>query len=564
MPTTQAITSAISVEGADLPNDVVSQLESVVVTQRIAMPDTVLIAFRDPTKDVLGRAGIEIGNGLKVSVGSVRDDSPSVLFDGEVTAIEADYDSLGSRAIVRGFDRSHKLMAGCKSTTFKNVKYSDVVSQLANDAGLTPDVDETSGVQDHLIQANESDLDFIYRLARLSNRVVQVEGTTLHFKEPTPSASGPGAGDSSGEDPTQLWFGADLLEFRARISAVAQAASVEVRGWDPDQKQAVIGKADVTASHASVQMSASDLAGKAGGKTHTVTDLPVLKQEDADAFAAARSEQIGSAGFEAFALAVGSPNLRPGTAVSINGVDPALVGKWTIASARQEFGNGPYRTSLDLVGRHDRSLSGLLAKSGSAGGGDHGNRIPGVAVGIVTDNNDDSGLGRVKVKLPWLADDAETWWARLAAPGAGPDYGMVWVPQVGDEVLIAFDHGSVDHPYVLGGLWNGQDAAPLGDGLVDNGSVKRAGFISRSGHKLVFFDDDGDSGIALISAGNKFRISLNETKGALHIYADGDIKVEGTKNIELQAQGDFKVTAQNVTVQGQAQTAIKGQTVGLN
>ncbi len=65
---------------------------------------------------------------------------------------------------------------------------------------------------------------------------------------------------------------------------------------------------------------------------------------------------------------------------------------------------------------------------------------------IVTDNNDPDNIGRVKVKFPWLGDDVESWWARIAAPGAGPDYGIVWVPQVNDEVLVGFLHGDVRMP----------------------------------------------------------------------------------------------------------------------
>ncbi len=559
---TQSVRHKIEVEGSELSADVSAQLERGTVRHRLAMPDMAWLAFRDPTYDVLSRAGLQIGAALKVSATSVRSDTPALLFDGEVTSIEAEYDALGARAVVRGYDRSHRLMSGRKTATYQNVKYSDVAQQLAGNASLTPDIDETDGVFDHLFQASESDLDFLYRLAGLANRVLRVVGTTLEFKEATPSSSGPGAGDISGTNPVQLWWGADLLEFRGRMSSVAQVASVEVRGWDPGQKQAVIGKAQASASNVSLNTSVDELAQKAGGQTYTVTDHPVLTQDAADALATSRAEQIGSAGFEATAVVVGTPDLRAGTAVSINGVDPALAGKWTVAAANHEFGDGAYRVGLEFGGTQDRSLHGLVTQGG--GSASPARRMTGVAVAVVTDNDDPDKIGRVKVSLPWLSDDAETWWARVAAPGAGPDYGQVWVPQVGDEVLVAFDHGAIDHPYVLGGLWNGQDSAPLGDDITASGKVKRAGFISRTGHKLVFFDDSGESGIALISAGNKFRISLNETKGTLHIYADGDIKVEGTKNIELTAQGDFKVTAQNVTVQGQAQTAIKGQTVGIN
>jgi uncharacterized protein involved in type VI secretion and phage assembly len=148
-------------------------------------------------------------------------------------------------------------------------------------------------------------------------------------------------------------------------------------------------------------------------------------------------------------------------------------------------------------------------------------------------------------------------------PGAGPDTGVVWIPQVDDEVLVAFEHGDLGYPIVIGGLWNGKDAAPLGDGLFDAGRVKRSGFISRKGHKVVFFDGDDESGIALLSQDGKFKVSLNETKGQLHIKADGKLVIEA-KSLEIKVETDAKLNAAGVNLESSGQVKIKGATVALN
>ena len=557
---TASIQRLVEIDGVSLSADVEGQLESVVVVDRLAMPDMFTLVFRDPERDVLGRAGIDIGKPVVISATSLTGDAPEPLIDGEITSIETDYDTMGARAVARGYDRSHRLAAGRKTKTYQNVKYSDIASQIAGAAGLTPDTDDSGSTVEHVLQANQSDLDFLYGLARRAGCELTVDGRTLRFKKPVDSSTGPSAGDGT-TDPTQLEWDHNLLEFRARMSAVAQVNDVKLRGWDVTKKEAVIGHADAEATNASISLSPSDLAGRVGGATLTVVDHPVDSQEAADALATARAQQVGSAAFEATALALGSPALKAGTAVNIKGIDPALEGKWVISGSRHEFGNGAYRTALEFAGRQDRSILGLV---GQGGGGATGDRIPGVAIGIVTDNDDPDKQGRVKVKLPWLDDDAETWWARLAQPGAGKDYGMAWIPQVGDEVLVAFEQGSIAHPFVIGGLWNGKDAAPLGDGLFDTGSVKRSGFVSRAGHKLIFFDDPNESGIALISHDNKLRVSLNETKGALHIYFDGKLLMEGTGDVEVKTQGSFKVDASGVEIKASGQTAIKGATVALN
>ncbi len=560
MPTTTASGRTIEVEGSALATDVDAQIESALVVDRLAMPDMFVIVFRDPARDVLGRAGLDIGRTVKISTVGVNADAPEPLITGEVTSIEAEYDSLGARAVVRGYDRSHRLAAGRKTATYQNVKYSDIASQIASAAGLEAETDTSDGTLDHVFQVNQSDLDFLYSMAREIGFDCRVDDRKLIFKKPVQSSDGPAEGTTDSDDPIQLVWGLNLLEFRARMSAVAQVSKVEVRGWDPGAKDKVVGSADATATNAQLSLGPSDLADRVGGQTLVVTDRPVSTQQGADQLATARAQQVGSAAFEATAVAIGSAALTAGTAVSVSGVDPALVGKWVISGSRHEFGSGAYKTALEFTGRQDRSILGLVTQGAAAGN----ERIPGVVTAIVDDNDDPAKLGRVRVRYPWLGDQAVSFWARLAMPGAGPDYGMAWVPQVGDEVLVAFEQGDVDHPFVIGGLWNGSDAAPLGDGLLDSGNVKRSGFVSRTGHKLVFFDDAGESGIALISANNKYRISLNETKGELHVYFDGKLLLEGTGDVEVKTQGDFKVNATGVTIQAQGQAAFKGATVAIN
>ena len=87
-------------------------------------------------------------------------------------------------------------------------------------------------------------------------------------------------------------------------------------------------------------------------------------------------------------------------------------------------------------------------------------RIYGVVIGIVTNNNDPKSQGRIKVKFPWLDQKYESEWARLASPMAGKNRGLYCLPEVEDEVLVMFEHGDVRRPYILGALWNGKDAPP--------------------------------------------------------------------------------------------------------
>src|SRR2546430_15693012 len=170
-----------------------------------------------------------------------------------------------------------------------------------------------------------------------------------------------------------------------------------------------------------------------------------------------------------------------------------------------------YVTRFEVTGRQDRSLLGLITNGSHAAAT---GPIHGVVVAQVTNNDDPEKLGRVKLKFPWLSDSYESDWARMMQTGAGPDSGMEFLPEVNDEVLVAFEFGDVRRPFVVGGLHNGKDKPRLGDGLIDNGRVKRRGTVSRKGHRLIFLDGDDKSGIALITSSGNIRISLNETKHA--------------------------------------------------
>jgi uncharacterized protein involved in type VI secretion and phage assembly len=241
--------------------------------------------------------------------------------------------------------------------------------------------------------------------------------------------------------------------------------------------------------------------------------------------------------------------------VSISVVGDAFTGRYVVTSATHRFTPQGFRTHFVVSGRLDRSLLSLAGGNGLGPGREA--RVTGVVCALVTNNDDPDKLGRVKLKFPWLSDEYESDWARLAAPGAGPESGVVFLPQVNDEVLVAFEHGDIRRPYVIGGLWNGVDKPRLGDGLFDNGAVKRRGIVSRRGHRVVLFDADGDSGIALLSSDDTLKIALKETATEIHVKSDGTILIEGTRDITVKGSANVSVEASGtLTLKGQGGVTI--------
>lgn len=197
-------------------------------------------------------------------------------------------------------------------------------------------------------------------------------------------------------------------------------------------------------------------------------------------------------------------------------------------------------------------------------------RISGVVVGVVTNTQDPDGLGRVKVRFPWLSDSEESFWARVATPMAGKARGFYFLPEVDDEVLMAFEHGDARFPYVLGALWNGQDKPPENN---DDGKNNMRAIRSRSGHVIRLDDTDGKEKIQIIDKSGKNSLVFDTAKNEIVITSDKDITLsaaQGTiklnaQKIEIKSSADLKIEAgAGADVTASAAMNIKGATVNLN
>ena len=114
-------------------------------------------------------------------------------------------------------------------------------------------------------------------------------------------------------------------------------------------------------------------------------------------------------------------------------------------------------------------------------------------IGVVTNNNDPKKWGRVKLGFPWLAPFYETDWARVVQVGMGKEWGNLFLPEVGDEVLVGFEFGDARRPYVIGGLINGKTEHPLLSTAVKaaglSAQIVKRGIVSRTGNQLTFEDE---------------------------------------------------------------------------
>jgi uncharacterized protein involved in type VI secretion and phage assembly len=211
------------------------------------------------------------------------------------------------------------------------------------------------------------------------------------------------------------------------------------------------------------------------------------------------------------------------------------------------------------------SITGIL-EEGKRGQ----SRIYGVVVGIVTNNQDPDKLGRVKVKIPRLSADDESQWARVATFMAGKNRGAFFLPEVDDEVLVAFEHGDMALPYVIGALWNGLDEPPETN---DDGKNNIRVITSRSGSVIRLDDTDGDEKIEIIDKEKKNGITISTKDNTITVKTEKDLVISApngkvtieAKDLDIKTNASVTVKASgNANVEASGTMTIKGATVNIN
>lgn len=190
-----------------------------------------------------------------------------------------------------------------------------------------------------------------------------------------------------------------------------------------------------------------------------------------------------------------------------------------------------------------------------------GRVIAGLVVAKVTNNQDPDKLGRVKLTFPWLSETVESAWARVASPFTGNGFGWFCLPEVGDDVLVMFERGDVDRPFVVGSLWNAATLPPADNA---DGKNNLRLFKSRSGHVFSFDDTENSERIAIRDKSGKNEIVIDSASNSISIQADGDLTVTVQGNIAFQANGDISLACRNFTLEAQSKAAIgASQELGL-
>lgn len=554
MPRQELVVSRfyIKLDGAALDEQAMNLVHEVIVDQHAHLPDMFTIRLFDRDLELLDDGPFNLTKEVEIEA-ATEDGDKVKLIKGEITALEPNFrDGMVAELAVHGYDKSHRLYRETRSKAYLNQKDSDLASTIASSLGLSTDVEATSVVYDHIYQHNQSDLAFLMQRAWRIGFECFVEEGKFYFRKPP-----------SGSASITLKWGEDLLSFQPRMTLAEQVDEVIVKGWDPEQQQAIVGRASSGQLYPAVGESkngASWAAGFGVGKL-TIVDQPVFNQAEADILATARLNERSGAFIEAEGVAFRRPDLRAGRIIKLENIGRRLSGSYLVTSARHTYDlTQGHVTSFSVRGTRTGSFADQLLQQPPL------DRWPGGVPAVVTNTNDPKGWGRVKVSFPWMADDQESEWARVISAGAGPEAGFFLVPEVNDEVMVIFEHGDFNHPYVLGGVWNGKhDVPPEGAAAAEGEKPLVRTWRSRTGHLIAMYDDDNKKVDVITAAGHK--VTMDDKDKKIEIKSNGGHTFtmdDQGKKLEIKSSSGLVVTmddnSRKITIKGGGDIAVEAQT----
>ncbi len=526
---------AVKVSGLTLEADVRSAVRSLTYDNNIDTADMFTLQLNNADMRLTDSALFDIGKSVEIHMGYAGKLSPMML--GEITAVSPSFPESGAPNLsVTGYDKSQRMRHNSPPhKTFKYVNDSLIAAQIAVENGLIPIVDPALTFREQIDQ-NGSDWALLQELADRNHFQVFVNWDKLYFRFPRPQT-----------ELVVLEWGRNLNSFKPRISSAGQTGIQEVRGYDYELAQTIVAVVPAIALDTDLddiieRLGSGFVERLVGLGRYVVRGVKVSDHFEAVTFAKSMLQQILEGLYEGSGACIGIPELRAGELIEIRGIGKRFSGKYRLSRVTHTIDESGYRTSFEVT----QKASGLLLQSLrnkliDAPSPKNQPKIEGVKIGIVRNNLDPKNLGRVKVSFPDFSEVNQSRWARVASFMAGGSddpagsKGNYFLPDIDDEVLVAFENGNLEQPVIIGSLWNSKVPPPE----TNKGQNSRKVLKTRSGMQIVFDETEG-----------KEFLSISDKAGSsITLKADGSLSILAKGNIELKSTGgDISFEANNVKV----------------
>lgn len=540
----------LEIDGKQAPLNLMEDILQVIVEESLHQPGMFTLVIQNDyypgrSQDQRWRYQdlLQIGKPVKIGFTSSTTESidynksnQNYVIEGEITGIEAFFSEKSQApVIVRGYDVGHRLHRGRYNRSFQNMTDSDIVKKIIQEVGIEAGTIDASGVaHDYAFQENQTNMEFLRERADRIGFELFLQDGKLNFRKPK----------ADSQKLTLTWL-TDLHSFRVRVTSAEQVKEVEVRAWDYQEKRAIVSTKNQEQVITQTQNGkGSDTSNKFNGKPpkpKMILNWTCFSPKEADTKAQALCNELGGQFIYADAKAEGNTAIRPGRVAQLEEMGQHS-GEYYITETRHTYHERVYVTEFSVRGLRGGDLLTTLSPQKQLEPGHT------LLVGIVTDNQDPEGWGRVKVKFPTLTEEHASNWARVVAIGAGDRRGFDCLPEINDEVLVAFEQGDIHRPYVIGAVWNGKDAPPnpVEDDVAD-GKVRLRTFKTRVGHKIQFVEEDKGSSKkgAYIETAEGHKLRINDSEKFVEIETSGGHKIrldDRDRTININSKGGITIT----------------------
>ena len=448
---------------------------------------------------------------------------------------------------------------------------SDVFSRLIDANGIDSRIENTAATHAALVQYACSDWDFMVNRAETNGMLVLTNDEFIVVRPP----------DFSADPVLTLQYGATLLEMEAEMDARDQLSGLSCGAWNPAEQTFQTADAQEPETPAQGNLDAATLARVNGEQTPRTVHGGHLTSDELQAWADAGLLRSRMARIQGRARCIGFGGIQAGDILGLAGMGERFNGNAFVSGVRHEFGGGTWTTELQFgadphwhTDTHDvaqPAASALIPP------------VSGLQIGLVTAlESDPDGEDRIQVRMPLIDAGEEGVWARIAAPDAGDGRGIVFRPEIGDEVVIGFINDDPRDAVVLGMLHSSAKPAPIQ--AADDNHEK--GFVTRSGMTVIFNDDTVSLTIAtpngntVVLSDDDGSISLADESGSTFTMNSDGITIESTADITIKAAGDLNLESANtnatasgrfkaegsggIEVSSSATAVLKGSLVQIN
>jgi Rhs element Vgr protein len=469
---------------------------------------------------------------------------------------------------VEARDKAVLMTMSENNMVFEEMNDGDIIEDIASRANQEVDISASFNIEhEKMVQYGSTDWDFIISRVEANAFLARTEMNTLEVFEP----------DTSQDAKIDLVLGATILELDTELSSENQVAGIEKTGWFFDSQEVKIEEPSIAISE-SGSLSSEEIAENISAEKSISHYSNVDDDKELTALADAEKVKNKLSRIRGFVKSEGFAEIKPGEMIKLSSVGEKFNGKTFVSAVTQTFKNGNWTTSYQVGLSEEFHLERFSPKPKTQF------VLPvtnGLEIGVVQEIVDPNGENRIKINIATF-ENTNGIWARHASPDAGDGRGIVFRPEVGDEVVVAFINNDPRAAVILGMLNSSAKPSPI-DAEEDN---NEKGIVTRKGLKLIFNDDDlsttvetpngntivlsDDEGYIKMSDENGNTVEMSEDGIKLdsikdvEIKATGDVKLEGT-NIEFKANASFKAEGSaSAEVSSSGATAIKGSLVQIN